>query len=160
MATTREEVVQAIHDVDARTQRLTAAIVARGDASVYDGGWTVRDALSHVAARSSGARMLGLLDTLRETGEFRRGVTNIDEINHGQVEERLDLAVPQLLEEIAAGHRAALAAIGGIEPELLAKTIPNFRGDGEMTVADLFILGIANHENNHLNDIERAVMSS
>ena len=50
--TTRDDVIKAIRDQDARFANLRIAIMKHPAAPLPTGIWTVRDALSHIAARS------------------------------------------------------------------------------------------------------------
>ena len=49
----RIEVLQAIEDVDARVRALRARIEVNAEKLLLSGEWRVRDALSHLAARSN-----------------------------------------------------------------------------------------------------------
>jgi hypothetical protein len=82
---------------------------------------------------------------------------SIDDVNQGQVDERSDKDVGGLLAEIREGHRAAIDALAAVDESMLAFSMPNWRGDGEIEVGEMLLLATAGHENNHLNDIERAL---
>ncbi|MSQ29790.1 MAG: hypothetical protein EXR68_04805 [Dehalococcoidia bacterium] len=71
-----------------------------------------------------------------------------------QVEERADRPIAQIIDEVQASHRAAIAALPAAD--VLAKMLPAFQG-GEITVAETIARSGPGHESNHLGDIERAL---
>ncbi|GMU40068.1 MAG: hypothetical protein AMXMBFR23_09340 [Chloroflexota bacterium] len=157
--TTKAEVIEAIHSVDARLAALRNEIIAKGEQPLLEGTWRVRDALSHLAARANGvARVMARVEAAANPGAAP--VTpprNVDEINAGQVEERAGRTVEQLLDEIRDGHAAAIAAIQKIEDEVLTRMLPFGFRPGEAAVAEMMAMGGPRHDHNHLDQIEAAV---
>ena len=82
---------------------------------------------------------------------------NVDEINAGQVTERADRSVLDLLDEIREGHQTAIAAVGELEESLLARSIPRGFRPGDTTVGEMLIMGGAGHDGSHLDHIEAAL---
>ena len=80
-----------------------------------------------------------------------------DEINAGQVEERSDRSVDELLEEIRSGHAAATEAAAGLDDALLGRSLPLGFRPGDATVAELLVMGGPRHDGNHLDQIEAAL---
>lgn len=156
--TTKAEVIEAIHSVDARLAALRDQIIAKGEQPLLEGTWRVRDALSHLAARANGvARVMARVEAANPGAAPVTPPRNVDEINAGQVEERIGRTVEQLLDEIREGHAAAIAAIEKIEDEVLARMLPFGFRPGEAPVAEMMALGGPRHDHNHLDQIEAAV---
>ena len=149
----RDEVVSAIEAADARIGALRVRLEQHADAPLLEGEWRVRDALSHLAARAN-----PVPNVLRRLAAHEAGPTlprpDIHEVNAGQVEERADRPIAQIIDEALASHRAALAALPAAD--VLAKMLPAFQG-GEITVGETIARSGPGHEANHLSDIERAL---
>ena len=73
------------------------------------------------------------------------------------MEERKDRTVEQLLDEIAAGHAAAIAAVEELDEALLAREIPLGFRPGEIAVGDMILRGGPGHDGRHLDDIEQSL---
>ena len=154
---TREEFVAAIQAVDTRLDTLRERILADGEAPLKEGTWRVRDSLSHLAARANGVnRVLARLEP-RPEGQAAPAPRSIDEINAGQVEERADRNVMDLLDEIRDGHRAALEAIAKVDDATLATMLPMGFRPGEAAVVDMMSMGGPRHDNGHIDQIEAAL---
>jgi hypothetical protein len=157
----REDFIKTVNAVDARLEALRPRIVAAAERPLLEGTWRVRDALSHLAARSNGvARVLQRVEALDSgdaTGAPVSAPRNIDEINAGQVQERSSKSVEELLDEIRDGHQAALAAVQGLDDDLLARSIPLGFRPGEATVAAMLTLGGPGHDGNHLDQVQAAL---
>lgn len=157
---TKDEIAEVFSEADARLARLRERILASGDTPVAEGEWTVREALSHLAARANGvARVVSRAEQAAQGGEPPAPPRNVDEINAGQVEERRDLSVEQLLDQIADGHRAAVDAVRALDPETLDAMLSFGFRPGEASVGEMIVRGGPGHENNHLDRIE-AVLTS
>jgi len=154
----RDEVIQAVDEVDQRVAALRARIEANADAALPTGEWRVRDVASHLAARSNPVanvlRRVAAADAQAPNPPPR---VNVDEINHGQVEERAGRSIQEILDELQAGHRAT---IENLPPDdMLARTLPAVQG-GDITVGEMIARSGARHEQNHLNDIEAAIVNA
>ncbi len=155
--TTRAEIIQAIEAVDARLKTLHDRIIERGNQPLLEGTWQVRDALSHLAARANGVdRVLARLRAA-QAGTPMTPPATIDEINAGQVEERKDATVAELLEEIRTGHAAAIAALGQVDEATLAMPLAQGTRPGDAPVIDMMLRGGPSHDSNHLEQIEAAL---
>ena len=162
---TQDEVQGAISEIDARIDGLRERILASGDAALAEGEWSVRDALSHLAARSNGVPRV--LQRVEEASQVAAGGAqqpggapppmNIDDINAGQVEEHADRSVLELLDEIRDGHRAAIAAVTALDESLLQRSIPRGFRPGDTTVGEMLIRGGPGHDGSHLDLIEAAL---
>jgi len=155
--TTRDEITTAIRDIDTRLAALRDRIIEGGDKPLLEGDWRVRDALSHLAARANGVDRV--LQRLRawEAGTPYMPPQTIDEINAGQVEERREATVTQLLDEIRAGHAAALEALSHVDDATLAKEMPQGFRPGDAPIADLISRGGPGHDGGHLDQVEAAL---
>ena len=155
--TARDDITTAIRSVDERLAALHDRIIEGGDRPLPEGTWRVRDALSHLAARANGVdRVLQRLRAFEAGLPFTPPQT-IDEINAGQVEERRESTVAQLLEEIRAGHAAALEALSHVDDATLAKEMPQGFRPGNAAIADLIARGGPGHDGGHVDQVETAL---
>lgn len=149
----RDEVRSAIEAIAARVTALRARLEQHADTPLLEGEWRVRDALSHLAARAN-----PVPNVLRRLAAHEAGTVlprpDIHEVNAGQVEERADRPIAQIIDEAQASHRAAIDALP--TADVLAKLLPGFQG-GEITVGEMIARSGPGHESNHLGDIERAL---
>jgi len=154
---TRDEVVAAIRAVDARLEGLKPRILAQGEASLKEGTWRVREALSHLAARSNGVGRVAGRVAAAQAGTPAAPPASIDEINADQVADRSSKSVAELLDEISAGHAAAIAAIGTLDQAVLDYPLALGIRPGEAPASDMMLRGGPGHDNNHLDQIEAAL---
>lgn len=149
-----DQIIAAIEDVDQRIEELWDRIMENGDTPLAEGTWRVRDALSHLAARGNGVgRVMARVQALKGGGQPAAPRT-IDEINADQVSERSDKSVRQLLDEIIAGHAAAIDAVREVDRMVLREMIPAGFQPGEVEVGDSIIRGGPRHDHGHLDQIE------
>ncbi len=154
---TRDEVVAAIQGVDTRLDGLKARIIAQGEAPLKEGTWRVREALSHLAARANGVDRVAQRVRDTQAGKAPAAPRTIDEINADQVAERSSKSVTDLLDEIAKGHAAAIAAVHALEQPILEAMLPLGFRPGESAASDLMLRGGPGHDNNHIDQIEAAL---
>jgi len=155
-----DEFAAAVRQIDDRLAALRQEILANGDKPLLEGTWRVRDALSHLAARANGVpRVLARVEALDSPANSGSAPAprNIDEINAGQVDERSERSVEELLDEIHAGHAAALVAAAAIDEATLARSIPLGFRPGDATVGELLVMGGPRHDGNHLDQVEAAL---
>lgn len=152
---TRDEVIAAVREVDARLSRIAASIEANAEAPLLSGEWRVRDALSHLAARSNPVpNVLRRLAVAAGPGGAAAPRVDINDINAAQVDERSTKSVTEILAEMHAGHQATIDSLPA--DDVLAQTLPAVQG-GDVPVAEIIARSGARHENNHLDDIEAAI---
>ena len=154
---TRDEVVASIRAVDARLDGLKPRILAQSDAPLKEGTWRVREALSHLAARANGVERVAQRVRDTQAGKAPAAPRTIDEINADQVAERNTKSAAELLDEIARGHAAEIAAIGALDKALLEAMLPLGFRPGESAASDLMIGGGPRHDNTHIDQIEAAL---
>ena len=151
---TRDELIEAIEMAEQRFAQLRPRIEAGAEQSLPTGTWRVRDALSHLAARANPVPTV-----LRRLADMDSGTPAaprlpIDDSNAEQVNERHDLSITEILDEIQAGHRATLDSIP--DDATLVRMLPSANG-GESSAAEMIArIGIG-HEQNHLNDVLAAL---
>lgn len=154
---TRDEIVAEIRSVDARLDALKPRIMANGNAPLIEGTWRVRDALSHLAARANGVDRVAQRVRDTQAGKAPAAPRSIDEINAEQIAERTTKSAAELLDEIARGHAAAIAAVGAIDQSILDAMLPLGFRPGESAASDLMLRGGPRHDNTHLDQIEAAL---
>ena len=157
--TTKDDIRDAIEGIDARIGGLRDRILAGGEQQLTVADqWRVRDALSHLAARSNGVqRVVDRARAAEAGGSPAQPPTGVDDINAAQVAERTDRSVEALLDEIRDGHRAAIAAVAELDDELLGREIAIGFRPGVIQVADMMLRGGPGHEGTHLDDIEASL---
>lgn len=151
-----DQIIGAIEDVDQRIEELWDRILANGDTPLAEGTWRVRDALSHLAARGNGvARVMARARALKDPNAPQPPAPrSVDEINADQVAERSSKSVRELLDEIIAGHAAAIDAVREVDRMELREMIPQGFQPGEIEVGDSIIRGGPRHDHGHLDQIE------
>lgn len=152
---TRNEIAEAIRAADARIAALLPLARATPDVPLQPGEWTVKEALSHVAARGNPVpRVLTRLNESTDAAGNPRPVQDIHEINAEQVSTRTDRDIDALIEETRAGHRDALAQLEDIDDEVLERRLPVTFPPGELSVGEYIFIAGPRHEGNHLDEIE------
>lgn len=154
-----DQIIAAIEDVDQRIEDMWDRLLENGETALEEGTWRVRDALSHLAARGNGvARVLARYNAHKNpTDNPPPAPRNIDEINADQVAERSSKSVRELLDEIFAGHQAAIAAVREVTREVLRDTLPAGFQPGEIEVGDSIMRGGPYHDHTHLNQVEKVL---
>lgn len=149
----RAQIAEGLRTSAERVRALRDELIDGGAKPLLRGEWSVRDALSHLAARSNPVALAH--QRIAEQGQER--TLTIDEINHGQVEERTDLSVAGLVDEILAGSEAALAALDTLSDAYLEQTVKVSFGSGEMAASAIILFGGPRHFQQHVGDIEEAL---
>ncbi len=155
--TTRDDIIEAIRTIDARIDPIRDRLIERGDHRLLEGDWRIRDALSHLAARSNGVDRVIQRLRAAQAGTPVAPMRNVDDINAGQVEERRDASVVELLDEIRAGHLAAIEALNHVDDATLATLLAQGFRPGDAPVSDMILRGGPGHDGNHLEQIEAAL---
>lgn len=151
-----DQIIAAIEDVDVRVEEMWDRILEHGDTPLAEGTWRVRDALSHLAARANGvARVMTRARALKDPSAPQSPApTSIDEINAGQVADRSDKSVRELLDEITEGHRQAIIALRTVTREELREEMPLGARPEQVEVGDQIVRGGPRHDHGHLDQIE------
>jgi hypothetical protein len=157
----RAEIAQALRDADERVERLRPAILAHADAPLLDGEWSVRDCLSHVASRAYVTAIVARMEErLAQAAAGQPPTLNVDDINRDQVEERAGHTVEALLDEVVANHAKAAEELSDLSDERLERRVPNFRGPGDSSMAEVVHRNVVGHESGHLDTIEAAIAAA
>lgn len=152
----RDQFVQAVRAMDERFEALGERARARPEAPLPAGEWNVRDALSHLAARSNPVgRVLARLREM-ESGNAAPP-RDIHDENAEQVQGRAQLDVDALLDEIRQGHAQALADLAAVDDATLAREMQVAFRPEPITVAEYMRMAGPGHEGHHLGEIEQAL---
>lgn len=82
---------------------------------------------------------------------------DIHEENAGQVRDRVDHSIADLLAEIAEGHRLAMSELQTLDEETLARRFPVAFPPGELSLLEFIERAGPRHDNNHLDEVEAAL---
>jgi hypothetical protein len=157
----RSEIAQALLEADERVERLRPAILANANAPLLEGKWSVRDCLSHVASRAYVTAIVARMEQrLAQAAAGQTPTMNVDDINRGQVEERAGHTVEALLDEVVANHAKAAEELSDLSDERLEQRVPNFRGPGDSSMAEVVLRNVHGHESGHLDAIEQAIATA
>jgi hypothetical protein len=154
---TKEEITAGIQDVETRLERLLPGIVANLDQPLPQGSWTVHDALCHMAADAHSVPRWQRMVNDAITGVSSRAPGfNLDDHNQQGIDSRKEKPIDEVAEEIRDGLHSDAAIVVGLDDALLAREVPNFRGELQPASERLkFTTGGHNHM--HLDDIENAI---
>ena len=155
--TTRDEITSSIRGIDERLTTLRDRIIEGGDKPLLEGEWKVRDALSHLAARANGVDRVAQRVRAAQAGTPMAPVASIDEINAGQVLEREGATVAELLDEIRAGHAAAIEAIRRLDDATLDHPLTMANRPEPQPAIEMMMRGGPGHDGGHIDQIEAAL---
>ncbi len=153
---TREAIVHAIQNADARGEGMRDRIIASPEAPLAEGDWRVRDAVSHLAARANPLTLMESLEAMARRGEMPHEF-DIDAQNAEQVADRAEKSVAEILDEMHAAYEAAVADLGALDDETLARPIKLPAMPQEMQISDVVLLSMGMHVEAHLGEIEAAL---
>lgn len=154
---TRDDIVNAITETDARLERLRDRLLEAGERPLATGEWSVRDALSHLAARANPvARSLWRMESATAPGGAP--AFDIHEENEGQVRDRSDQSVAELLSEIVDGHRLAITDLRSLDEQTLSRRFPVAFPPHELSVLEFIQRAGPQHDNGHLDEVEAVLL--
>ena len=161
---TRQDLQEALRDADARLDRLQPLMEQyESDRLLDDGGkWSVRGALSHVAATArvsmAGQRALDRVRGQAPTAQGGGGGPTVDERNQQQIDERSGKSIAEIVAEAKQGHATALEDIAKLDDEALATPVPDMQPDRPgSSVGGLILRSLEYHEGGQLDRIEAAL---
>lgn len=154
---TRDEIIRAFRDADARIERLRPHVLAAPEAKLPTGEWNVRDALSHVAARADSLPTVRRWAANAQSDQPRTQPYDIHEINAGQVRDRSSHSAGDLLDEVIAGHAATVAGLDEIDDGFLAQRFKATFRPEEIEVGEFVAMAGPGHERTHLDEIDAAL---
>ena len=82
---------------------------------------------------------------------------DIDAQNAEQVADRAEKSVADILDEMHAAYEAAVADLGALDDETLARPIKLPAMPQEMQISDVVLLSMGMHVEAHLGEIEAAL---
>ncbi len=125
----------------------------RSQTRVADGGWTVKEVLSHMAGRKPAYERL--LRAARDNTPPYSGNLDPDATNAALVDARRDKPVEELVAELLAVHEWLIGQVQALSDMELTKPITLPRGT--MPLGDLLRLAAGTHTLNHMQDVQRAL---
>jgi hypothetical protein len=157
---TKEEITAGIRAVEERLDSLLPGIVDNLEQALPEGTWTVHDALCHMAADAhSLPRWHRQIDAAINGTSARPPGFNLDDYNQQGIDARKGKSIDEVVAEIRDGLHSDAAAVPGLDDALLAREVPNFRGELQPASERLsFTTGRHNHM--HLDDIENAIKAA
>ena len=153
---TREAIIETIRKSAARGEALRERIIAAPEAALADGQWSVRDALSHLAARANPLSLIEAVSAMLQ-GEGEAPAFDPDAQNAAQIAERADKSVAEILDEMQAAYEAAIAGIDALDDETLGQGLKLPGMENEIHMSDLVVMSMGMHVDAHLGDIEAAL---
>ena len=93
------DVIAAIQAVDQRIEALRDRVTAAADTPLLEGEWSVRDALSHLAARANPVALVCSRIESAAADPDQSARRDIGNVNQRQIDERRSASVADLLEE-------------------------------------------------------------
>ncbi len=153
---TRGEIVTAIRTADARSEALRERVLAAPEAPLGAGGWRVRDALSHLAARANPLPLIEAVRALSEAGGSPPAF-DVDAQNAAQIAERADRSAVEILDEMHASYTEAVAALEALDEEVLALPVKLPMMPNEIAMSDLVLMSMGMHVEAHLAEVEAAL---
>lgn len=154
---TREAIVQAIRNADARGEALRERIIAAPEAPLAEGEWRVRDALSHLSARANPLPLIEMVSAMAESGAEPPTADDGEAMNAQQIAERAGMSAAEILDEMHAAYEAAVAGINALDDETLARSVKLPVMPNAIEMSDLVVMSMGMHVDAHLGDIEAAL---
>ncbi len=162
MAITKDDLVAALQDVRKRIEDAAASVpMDDWNSGVYEGGWTAKQLLAHIASTSGVANFLLAMAKLPESpggapasdrDAFDR---QNDEFNTQQVAMRAGQSVEELQDEISSNILRDIQAVQAAPEELIAK---HYRAPWgvEGTVGEVIVASLRGHLGTHVADLRSA----
>ncbi|MCY3880844.1 MAG: maleylpyruvate isomerase N-terminal domain-containing protein [Chloroflexi bacterium] len=154
---TREAIVQAIRNADARGEALRERIIAAPEAPLPEGDWNVRDTLSHLAARANPLPLIEMVTAMAESGAEPPPDDGGEAMNAQQIAERAGMSAAEILDEMHAAYEEAVTGIDGLDDETLARPVKLPIMPDEIQMSDLVLMSMTMHVEAHLGEIEAAL---
>ncbi len=161
---TKEQIVDALRAFVQRVDKLTAGLSPDDwQKSVYEGGWTVKQAFCHLAAMSNAVPFIINLAAAPAPPPQRKGgdggtstAFDADAWNAREVGTRENKPVEEILAEVRTGHDNSIKAVQATSDELLTK---EFRAPWGLIapLGDALLETVNGHNGGHLTDVEQAL---
>jgi uncharacterized protein (TIGR03083 family) len=153
---TREEIIgaieQGIEAVDGTFSGLSDEQLAT---EVYEGGWTAKGVLAHLAGRRGTHDMLISLASGGALPQAPEGGFGVDTWNQRIVDERIDRSRDELLAEFRSVHEDLIQRVRDLDAATLEATVVTPRG--ESLASDVLAGSGGMHSVNHSADVAKAL---
>ncbi|CAN5711293.1 hypothetical protein BH23CHL2_BH23CHL2_35820 [soil metagenome] len=152
----REEIIAAIQQgIDSTEQTFGNLSDEQLAIEVYEGGWTAKDVLAHLAGRQSTYDMLLSLAAGGAMPQAPEGGFDVDSWNQAIVDERIDRSRDELLAEFRSAHEGLLSTVKELDDDTLQATVVTPRG--ESAASDVLLGSGGMHSVNHSADVAGAL---
>lgn len=149
---TREEIIgaiqQGIESVNTTFADLTDDQLAT---EVYEGGWTAKEVLAHLAGREGTHDMIINLARGGAMPQSPVGGFDVDSWNQRIVDERIDKSRDELLAEFRSVHESLIERVKELDDDVLGAMVVTPRG--EMPASDVLAGSGGMHSTAHSNDV-------
>jgi hypothetical protein len=156
---TRQEIVDTVRSFIQRADGIAAGLTpADWDKTTYEHGWTVKQCYCHLAAMGGAIPFfVNMARNPQPAGGGGGTAFDVDAFNAMQVAQRQNKSPDELLAEIRSGFESGLKFLDTVDDDLLGKEMTVSFLEGRATLGDLLLQTVALHDDEHLDDIERAV---
>ena len=158
---TRQEIIDTVRRFIQRADKIAADLSpADWEKTTYEQGWTVKQAYCHLA--SMGAAIPYFVNWAKNpqpAGGAGGAAFDVDAFNAMQVAQRQGKSTDEILTELRTGFESSLKFLDSVSDELLASEIDYPFVGGRGPLADLLVETVTGHNDEHLDDIERAIRS-
>jgi hypothetical protein len=156
---TKQEIIDAVQAFAQRADKIAAGLSASDwEKAVYERGWTVKQVYSHLASMSGAIPFFVNMakNPPPAAGGGDGGGFDIDAFNAQQVALRQSKSTDEIVAEIRTGFEGSLKFLDSVSDDLLAKEMTTPL-DLAGTLGDILVQAVTGHNDEHLDDIERAV---
>jgi len=157
---TRQEIIDAVRAFVQRADKIAAGLSAADwEKTVYGRDWTVKQVYSHLASMGGAIPFFANMANNPPPpggGGGGGGGFDVDAFNAQQVALRQSKSTDEIVAEIRTGFEGSLKFLDSVSDELLAKEMTT-SFDLAGTLGDILVQAVTSHNDEHLDDIERAV---
>lgn len=156
---TRQQIVDTVRHFIQRADRIAAGLSpADWQKTVYEQGWTVKQVYCHLASMSGAIPyFVNWAKNPQPAGGGGGAPFDVDAFNAMQVAQRESKSTDEILTELRTGFENSLQLLNSVSDELLASEVDYPFVGGRGPLADLLVGTVTGHNDEHLDDIERAI---
>lgn len=156
---TRQEIIDAVRSFVQRADKIAGSLSpAEWEKTVYEQGWTAKQVYCHLASMGGAIPFFVNVANNPPPAGGAGGGFDIDAFNALQVAQRQAKTTDEILAEIRTGFEGSLTFLNSVSDDLLAKEMTTPFGLSG-TLGDILVQTVTGHNEEHLDDIERAVRS-
>ena len=155
---TKQQIADTVRAFVQRADGIAAGLSpADWEKTTYEQGWTVKQVYCHLA--SMGGAIPFFVNMAKNPPPSSGGGTafDVDAFNAMQVAQRQGRCTDEILTELNTAFEGSLKTLDNVSAELLAFEIDVPFLEGRATLGDLLVQTVTSHNDEHLNDIERAI---